>query len=521
MVEKWIRPVYFVIFIASLYLTACTGPRKLGKPADDGVIELSFLQVNDVYEIAPVSGGREGGMARVATIKKQLLQQNPNTFMIMAGDFLSPSVFNSLQYQGSRIRGKQMVEVMNAAGVDYAVFGNHEFDISESELLSRLNESKFRYISTNAFHRSSSGVGQFSQRADTATRNIPTFEILTLTDKDGTTCRLGIIGLTITSNKAAYVEYSDPFEAAKKVAGEHSGSCDVLIAITHLSQAEDVRLASEIPLISAILGGHEHDMRLVKQGNITITKAHANARSAYIVNLIHNRRTGKTTTKERLVMIDSTISTDPVTDSVVRKWTDIAAASYGTLGFDAKRILHYRGDSLEGRETLTRSGSTNFTGLIAASMLRACPDASAAIFNAGSVRLDDVLYPPISEYDILRSLPFGGSIREATMTGSLLVQILDSGLANTGTGGFLHLENIERHANEWQINGKLIDTAAHYRIALPEFLLSGLETRLEFLTEKHPHLIAIEPKTTDTFDPRSDIRLAIIRHLDGRQYKRR
>jgi len=32
---------------------------------------------------------------------------------------------------------------MNAAGMDLVVFGNHEFDIKESELQLRLNESTF------------------------------------------------------------------------------------------------------------------------------------------------------------------------------------------------------------------------------------------------------------------------------------------------------------------------------------------------------------------------------------------
>ena len=39
-------------------------------------------------------------------------------------DFLSPSVYNSLKYEGKRIRGKQMVDAMNAAGFNMAVFGS-------------------------------------------------------------------------------------------------------------------------------------------------------------------------------------------------------------------------------------------------------------------------------------------------------------------------------------------------------------------------------------------------------------
>jgi 2',3'-cyclic-nucleotide 2'-phosphodiesterase (5'-nucleotidase family) len=133
---------------------SCTSSRRAGSfKRDDGKLEVVFVQVNDVYEIAPTSGGSAGGMARVATIKKESKKQNANTFLVMAGDFVSPSVYNSLTFEGKRIRGRQMIEAMNSAGTDLAVFGNHEFDIAESELQERINESTFTWISSNAFHK--------------------------------------------------------------------------------------------------------------------------------------------------------------------------------------------------------------------------------------------------------------------------------------------------------------------------------------------------------------------------------
>ncbi len=42
-------------------------------------VALTILQLNDIYELTPVSGGKEGGLARVATLRKELLAENPNT----------------------------------------------------------------------------------------------------------------------------------------------------------------------------------------------------------------------------------------------------------------------------------------------------------------------------------------------------------------------------------------------------------------------------------------------------------
>jgi len=142
---------FFSMLCVALLLSCNTTKQAVndGKTVDDGKISFTFLQVNDVYEIAPLAGGKEGGLARVATLKKDLLKENPNTFTFMAGDFLSPSLLGTIKYKGKRIRGQQMIETMNAVGFDLAVFGNHEFDLSKDELQQRLNESEFAWTSAN------------------------------------------------------------------------------------------------------------------------------------------------------------------------------------------------------------------------------------------------------------------------------------------------------------------------------------------------------------------------------------
>ncbi len=157
------RFFYYVLLIAILSIAACKTARITSSVTDDGKLEVVFVQLNDVYEISPLSGGKAGGLARVHTLKKQYLESNPNTYMVMAGDFLSPSVYNSLMYEGKRIRGKQMVDVMNAAGRDLAIFGNHEFDFSENELLDRINESAFKWIASNTFHQVKDSIRPFAK----------------------------------------------------------------------------------------------------------------------------------------------------------------------------------------------------------------------------------------------------------------------------------------------------------------------------------------------------------------------
>ncbi|MEJ7625862.1 MAG: bifunctional metallophosphatase/5'-nucleotidase [Ferruginibacter sp.] len=507
--------LYFIIFLG--FGVSCSSTRNSGS-TDNKTIDITFVQINDVYEIAPLEGGRIGGMARVAFIKNKYLTQNPNTYLIMAGDFLSPSVFNSLQFEGKRIRGRQMIEAMNTAGTDIAVFGNHEFDISESELQSRINESGFKWLSSNTYHKKGDVINQFVKKTGNINDTVPLTYIMNVKDADGTTARIGFIGLTLPYNKASYVMYTDPLVAAETMYNRIKDSCDVVIAITHQLLKDDILLAQRLPNLAMIIGGHEHDQRFQRVGNVIISKAHSNAKSAYILKLKINKNKADFKVKSELEMINESVPMDPVTEQVVKKWTAIADKSYSSIGFDAKKIIRTSGDPLDGRDAEIRTHPTNFSRIIVAAMEAAAPGSDLAILNAGSIRLDDILQMPVSQYDILRSLPFGGNLIEADMIGSLLVKILDAGRKNAGIGGFLHYSNSLTYSSassNWTLQSKEIDPLKSYKVVMTDFLLTGGEANLGFLKKDNPQIIKVYPVATSLTDPKSDIRLSIIRYMEN------
>ena len=69
--------------------------------------------------------------------------------MTLGGDYLSPSAIGTAVVDGQPLAGRQMVDVLNHVGVDWAVLGNHEFDVSETAFRARLAESRFRVVSSN------------------------------------------------------------------------------------------------------------------------------------------------------------------------------------------------------------------------------------------------------------------------------------------------------------------------------------------------------------------------------------
>jgi 5'-nucleotidase len=111
-------------------------------------IRVTLLQVNDVYQFTPVDLGTRGGIGRVLTLRKTIQRQNPNTLFLLAGDTISPSV-ESITYKGA-----QMIDAWNLVGLDYATFGNHEFDFGPEVLKERMKESKFGWIAANVIEKS-------------------------------------------------------------------------------------------------------------------------------------------------------------------------------------------------------------------------------------------------------------------------------------------------------------------------------------------------------------------------------
>jgi 5'-nucleotidase/UDP-sugar diphosphatase len=463
------------------------------------IVRLTLLQLNDIYEITPVSGGKEGGLARVATIEKELRTENPKTYTIVAGDLLSPSALGTARVDGQPLAGRQMVAVLNVMGLDYATFGNHEFDLKEEQLRQRLGESRFKWLSSNV-----------SDASERAFPGVLPEEIVTVMGDGGTPVRVGIIGLTIDSNLAGYVRYRDPIEVAKERVERLRGRADIIVAVTHLSIDEDRRLAKEVPGIDIILGGHEHENVQEWRGSdfTPIFKADANARTVYIHRLSYDTDKKQLEIDSQLERITDKIPEDAETARAVAEWVQRGYSAFRESGFDPGAIVATTTIPLDGLESSVRNGSTNLSELIAEAMLESVPSAEISIYNSGSIRIDDVLPPGnITQYDIIRILPFGGDTVSVEMKGRLLELVLERGRANRGTGGYLQTEGVrlDEKSGTWAIGGRALEKERWYRVAINSFLLTGKERGLDFLTSDNTQLKVIEKK--------GDVRFAVIRQL--------
>ncbi|CAF3497477.1 unnamed protein product [Rotaria socialis] len=425
----------------SSFLDDIGSPPKLNNP--HSYIQWTVLQMNDVYELIPLSGGKKGGLARVATIRKLLLQENPNTITILAGDVVSPSALGNSIVNGSMLNGKQMIATLNVLGLDYATLGNHEFDLNETSLRRRLNESRFEWIASNVHELNSTKPFH----------NVLPYKIITILN-----VKILIIGLTIDENMGPLS--SKPYVAItsqqalpdftahfiKRLRLNFNLKWDVLICLTHLNMHNDIEIVEHNPDIDVLMGGHEHENYYLKRGSkyTPICKADDNAFSVFIHRFAYQPKTKKLLIFSKLTPVSPRFLEEPETAKIANYFYEAGLQAYRDDGYFPEReicILSV-GLNFDGRSTVIRSQQTHLTNALCNAMMNAA-NTTICVFNAGAIRLDDQLMGTITQYDILRCLPFPTNIISLRVTGSVLVKALNRGLMNIHTGMFISYTGVQ------------------------------------------------------------------------------
>jgi 5'-nucleotidase/UDP-sugar diphosphatase len=410
------RPARSLAALAALAAALGGGACAPGPGKPEPLNPVRFLAINDVY-VADVLGDGTGGLARVATVRARLEDEGPVIFAL-AGDVLSPSLLS--KYYG----GRQMVEALNAAGLDYATFGNHEFELPRDTLVARIAESKFRWLSSNCTEATGSRFPRVLPW-DTvrASRHL-----------------VGIFGLTLQGDYRRYVRCTDPDSAARRaIAALDSAGADLIVGLTHQSLGADEALLARESRLDLILGGHEHEAHRAVVARRHVLKADANARTAQFATLWGGR--GKWRQAVRLLRIDADVRADSATARVVARWADSLRRRLGP-----ERVVGRAEAPLDARDAVSRREESALGNLIA-DAIRAGTGADVALLNAGTIRLDDVIAPgPVTNYQLESIFLFADETRIVSfpLPAARLREVLEHSVADgvRGTGGFLQVSGV-------------------------------------------------------------------------------
>ena len=436
-------------------------------PNDGKYVQWTFLQMNDVYELLPLDKGSKGGLARVAYLRQLLKQENNNTITVLSGDLVSPSAIGTAKVNGTALNGKQMIATMNTLGLDYMTFGNHEFDLSKTELLARMTESTFTWISSNVFLANTS-----EPFGSSLTHRILTIEGV----------RILLIGLTVDGtgtyvsiiNQSSLVNYTQTFLNAFP-----NDTYDVLVALTHLDIATDIQLAAKVPQIDLIIGGHDHENYYYLRGSqfTQITKADANAVTVYIHRCAFNVNTTRLRIYSTLARVTPEVPEDNATAMVANYWFNLGIAGFQTLGYQPSAVVSClpAGVELDGLYESVTTSVTLLSAAICEALLKVTASFGTTIglINGGTIRIDDVLRGTVTQYDVIRTLPFPNEVVALAVPGAILANVLITGMTFKGAGLFIGYTGIETsdEGSTWLVDGVNVATSGLvYRVATSAYV---------------------------------------------------
>lgn len=226
----------------------------------------------DYYADKPVD---TVGLARTASIIKEIRSEATNSMLIDNGDFLQGNPMGDyIAYERGMKEGDMhpIITAMNTVGFDASTLGNHEFNYGLDFLMKTIAGAEFPVVSANV-------VKERAARATQDTTLIEPYVILdrTVTDGSGETLpiKVGLIGFVppqIMNWDRRHLEGNvttrDIVESARAYVPEmKEKGADIIIALSHsgIGQADhsDMMENATVPLaavegIDAVLSGHHH-----------------------------------------------------------------------------------------------------------------------------------------------------------------------------------------------------------------------------------------------------------------------
>jgi 5'-nucleotidase len=181
-----------------------------------------------------------GGIARRATLVSQIRARGKNVFLFDAGDCMDGTPFST------EFLGKADYDAMNGVGYDYAVPGNHDFNMTAAQFEELVRLVKFPYLLANVYKKNSNET------------ILPPYKVA---DWDG--LKVAVFALTTYSSRTyKAVEEAfrmrDPVEVAREMVPRLRKQADLVVLVAHNGLDVDRQIAREVPGIDIIVGGHSH-----------------------------------------------------------------------------------------------------------------------------------------------------------------------------------------------------------------------------------------------------------------------
>jgi 5'-nucleotidase/UDP-sugar diphosphatase len=459
----------------------CTAIRPCGVFAEQ---VLTILHTSEhhgqVLPIERMGQPREAGMAARATLIEQVRKEEPAVIVFDSGDLLIGTPMSSV------FRGEPDIKAMNLMGYGAMAAGNHEFDFGLDHVRTMQGRAAFPMLCSNL-----------------AGRNVelPCRESTILRTGDLSVGVIGLLGRrnfpdTFNREVVQILELRDPIETARRLALDLKADArvDLVLAITHEDDEEDLALLAEVPELDAIIGGHtpgfdglrtaaaETPMAVVERPRGVFVKTQRQGRTVGRLDLTIDRMTGH---EARATVIRAEAQNLPVEASLAPhpQVEELIQGYLKTMDRLGSTVVGRSLVDLDGESGAVRVRETNLGNLLA-DLARLEFGADMALVNSGQIR-DSIPAGPVDLTRVLRVLPFDSTLVTFMLLGRDLKAALENSVSRlpAANGRFLQVSGLAityeaeappgSRVTAVTVGTKPLDPMARYSVVTDMFLADG------------------------------------------------
>ncbi|HAZ40626.1 MAG TPA: bifunctional metallophosphatase/5'-nucleotidase [Exiguobacterium sp.] len=448
-----------------------------------------------------------------ATVIKQLRAsyraEGIPSLLLDAGDVFSGSLYFN------KFLGQADLELMNYMKYDMMTFGNHEFDLGDTDnnlaLKNFVTAAKFPFITANVDFSKNELFNGLQKK--TITAGPERGKIYQGIIKEYKGQKIGFFGLTTEETKdiaspgtVAFANYIASAKAAVKKLEDRG--VNKIVALTHIGYDDnesidnDKLLAANVEGIDVIIGGHSHtqlDEPVMfnskntpgKTDSTLVTQAFQYGKYLGNLNLTFDYKGHITDYKGSLIEVGKA-EADGEATKILQPYADqIAELRNEEVGANIVNALP--NPRVKDENVISvRNSETALGNLITDGMLKKAkeynPETVIAMQNGGGIR-EAIDAGPLTVGEVLTTLPFGNTLATVKLSGAEIKELLEIsvGIAPKENGGFLHVSGMKFEYDSTKAAGErvtktevkngdtydLIDPAKTYVIATNAFTAKG------------------------------------------------
>lgn len=451
--------------ILALALVLSMGLLMTPTAAGEGEKDLAILHVNDVHGVIE-------SFDKISWYKQKLEEEYDDVLLVSAGDvFTGNPIVDEYVIDGENLRGEPMVEVMNSAGVDLSVIGNHGFDYGQKRLQANMENADFPFILANIqVDEAEADMDQPSAFAKLDTEFGATLAFLGLVevrDKYPATLPTNLYGL----------KFQEPIETAEKHAylGDES---DAFIGLTHLGYEWDRELAEKVGAFDLIIGGNS--ATAVAEPHLTndvlVTQAGEDLEFLGQIMVQFNGENEVVNRSGKLVKIGEIEGSDPEVKEVIESYK-------ADLEDIFSRKINHLDEPIDGTEDL---GCLMNDAIVKSPELKEMGhDIDASFQNSGGIRVDELEAGDLTVGDVFDLEPFGNDIIVYEMTADDIRSLIrndfdDHGPTDLKVAGLMYEVQINPNNEVEDVKlynylGEELSEEKTYQVALNAYIASSYD----------------------------------------------